>query len=178
MVTYKCCHFLFGNAEVPALMADTILPPVTAVREGANVTLQCLPIMTYPAPNITWLADGMVAQVSSVNFTIAMVNESNEIVYQCLMEATFVPSTNSIGLPPSVSFITTTVIDCKSNSMHVYCNTLCSVISVMLPRGPNSHCVHIVIQLHYHYCEPTVYYACIFNHVLKATLPTNDTDAL
>ena len=99
-------------------MADTILPPVTAVREGANVTLRCLPIMTYtlyPAPNITWLADGMVAQVSSGNFTIAMVNESNEIVYQCLVEATFVPSTNSIGLPPSVSFITTTVIDCKSN---------------------------------------------------------------
>ena len=159
-------------------MAKTILPPVTAVREGANVTLRCLPIMTYPAPDITWLADGMVAQISSRNFTIAMVNESNEIVYQCLVEATFVPSTNSIGLPPLVSFITTTVIDCKSNSMYIVIHHVQLSVLLVLPRGPNSHCVHIVIQLHYQYCEPTVYYACIFSHVLKVTLPTSDTDAL
>ena len=95
-------------------MQDMILPPAIAVREGDNVTLRCLPIMTYPAPIITWLADGVDVQVSSGNFTIATVDESDEMIYQCLVEGTFVPSTNSIGLPPSISFITTTVIDCKS----------------------------------------------------------------
>ena len=120
-------------------MGDTILPPVTAVREGANVTLRCLPIMTYPAPNITWLADGIDAQVSSGNFTIATVDESDEIVYQCLVEATFVPSTNSIGLPPSVSFITTTVIDCKSN-IYIMFSYWCYVTTHFC------YCVLIVIQ--------------------------------
>ena len=95
-------------------MGDTILPSVTVVREGDTVTLQCLPIITYPAPNITWLADGANVQFSSGNFTIATVDESDEMIYQCLVEATFVPSMNSIGLPPSISFITTTAIDCKS----------------------------------------------------------------
>ena len=96
-------------------MQDMILPPVTAVREGADVTLRCLPIMTYPAPNITWLADGVVAQVSFENFTITTIDESDEMIYQCIVEATFIPTTNSIGLPPSVSFVTTTALDCKSS---------------------------------------------------------------
>lgn len=130
-------------------MGDMILPPVTPVREGTNVTLRCLPIMTYPAPNITWLTNGMDTQSSSGNFTVATVGETDEIVYQCLVEATFVPSTNSIVLPPSVSFITTTVIDCKSNMLsYIMFSYWCHVTL------PTLHCVHIVIQLHYCYCEP------------------------
>lgn len=92
-------------------MKDTMLPEIIAVREGTNVTLQCSPMMVYPAPVITWLMDGSVVQVTTENYTIGPVSEP--AIYQCLVEAAFVPSTNKIGLPPTVSFITTTLIDCK-----------------------------------------------------------------
>lgn len=109
---YKYSYFLFDNVEVPVLMEDTILQEVTPVSEGANVTLVCLPLMTYPPPMITWLADGSDVQVSSGNYTFGPVNESG--IYQCLVEATFVPSTNRVGLPLSISLVTTTLVECKS----------------------------------------------------------------
>ena len=108
----RCLQF-FDNLEGPAIMADMILPAVTAAMEGTNITLRCLPEMTYPTPSITWLANGTDVQVTTGNYTIGPISASSEIIYQCLVEGTFVPSTNSIGLPPTISFITTTVIDCK-----------------------------------------------------------------
>ena len=109
-------------------MADMILPAVTAVMEGTNITLRCLPEMTYPTPSITWLANGTDVQVTTGNYTISPISASSEIIYQCLVEGTFVPSTNSIGLPPTISFITTTVIDCK-RAMYV-CVVWCEFSTV------------------------------------------------
>ena len=81
--------------------------------EGTNVTLQCSPMMTVPTPNITWLVNGS-SGVTTENFTVGSVNEDTDTVYQCLVEATFVPTTHSVGLPPLTSLITTTVVDCKA----------------------------------------------------------------
>ena len=99
------------NVEVPVLMADTILPEVTPAREGDNVTLQCAPAITYPLSSIIWLANGSNTQVTTENITIGPVNDS--VIYQCLVEAVFTPTTNKVGLPLSTSLITTTLVDCK-----------------------------------------------------------------
>ena len=104
---------LFDNVEVPMLLEDMMLPEITAAREGTTVTLECSPVMTYPAPMITWLVDGMVdAQATTESFTTAPINEPT--IYQCLVEASFTPSTNRVGLPPSTSIISSTLVDCKS----------------------------------------------------------------
>ena len=104
---------LFDNVEVPMLLENMMLPEITPAREGTTVTLQCPLMMTHPAPMITWLVDGMVdAQATTESFTTASVNES--AIYQCLVEASFTPSTNKVGLPPSTSIISSTLVDCKS----------------------------------------------------------------
>ena len=124
--TQLTTDYLFVIVEVPAIMEDMVLAPMTAAREGTDITLSCLPEMTYPTPNITWLANGTDVQVPTANYTVGPINASSETIYQCLVEATFVPSTNSIGLPPSISFITTTVIDCK-RAMCVLCSVYISI---------------------------------------------------
>ena len=89
-----------------------ILPEVTPVIEGGDVTLQCVPVMTYPPPSVTWLVNGVVdAQVSTQNFTISPVADS--VIYQCLVEAVFTPTANKAGPPLSTSLITTTLVECK-----------------------------------------------------------------
>ena len=84
---------------------------VTPVIEGGDVTLQCVPIMRYPPPSITWLVNGLDAQVSTQSFSISSVNDS--VIYQCLVEAVFTPTTNKAGPPLSTSLITTTLVECK-----------------------------------------------------------------
>ena len=84
---------------------------VTPVIEGGDVTLQCIPVMTYPPPSITWLVNGLDTQVSTQNFSISSVNDS--VIYQCLIEAVFTPTTNKAGPPLSTSLITTTLVECK-----------------------------------------------------------------
>ena len=103
---------LFDNVEVPMLLENMMLSEITAAREGTTVTLQCSPVMTDPAPMITWLVDGIVDPQTTESFTTATVNES--AIYQCLVEASFTPSTNRVGLPPSTSIISSTLVDCKS----------------------------------------------------------------
>jgi len=85
------------------------------VSEGSNVTLKCSPMMTTPTPTITWLTNGLVVQVGKNQYTIDVADETSRGVYQCLVEATFTPTTNSVGLPPPTSFVFTTLLDtfCK-----------------------------------------------------------------
>ena len=110
---------LFDNVEVPTLPEEMMLPEVTPAREGATVTLWCSPVMTYPAPMITWLVDGIVdTQATTESFTTAPVNEPT--IYQCLVEASFTPNTNKVGLPPSISIISSTLVDCKSCVICIY----------------------------------------------------------
>ena len=67
--------------------------------------------MTTPTPTIIWLVNGATVQVSTAeNYTI-IVNSTSEGIYQCLVEASFIVSTNSVGLPPTYSFISTTFVD-------------------------------------------------------------------
>ena len=66
--------------------------------------------MTTPTPTTVWLANGTTVQVSTENYTIT-VGSSSEGIYQCLVEASFIVSTNSVGLPPTYSFISTTFVD-------------------------------------------------------------------
>ena len=104
---------LFDNVEVPMLPEEMMLPEVTPVREGITVTLECSPVMTDPAPIITWLVDGIAdTEATTESFATAPVNEP--AIYQCLVEASFTPSTNKVGLPPSISIISSTLVDCKS----------------------------------------------------------------
>ena len=91
-----------------------MLPSVTPALEGTNAMLQCSPMMTVPTPSIIWLVNGSNSGVTTENFTVSPVNETADTVYQCLVEATFVPTTHSVGLPPLTSLITTTVVDCKA----------------------------------------------------------------
>jgi len=67
--------------------------------------------MTTPTPTITWLANGSVVQVGTNQYTIDVADETSRGVYQCLVEAPFTPTTNSVGLPPSTSFVSTTLLD-------------------------------------------------------------------
>ena len=73
--------------------------------------------MTTPTPTIVWLANGVTVQVSTENYTIT-VGSNSEGIYQCLVEASFIVSTNSVGLPPTYSFISTTFVDtyCKNDT--------------------------------------------------------------
>ena len=104
---------LFDNVEVPILPENMMLPEFTAAREGMTVTLQCSPVRTYPAPMITWLVDGIVdTEVTTESYTTTPVNDP--VIYQCLVEASFTPITNKVGLPPSISFISSTLIHCKT----------------------------------------------------------------
>ena len=94
--------------EIP--IAISTLPNTTLVQEGTSLTLQCQVLMTTPTPTIIWLVNGATVQVSIENYTI-IVNSSSEGIYQCLVEAPFIVSTNSVGLPPMYSFISTTFVD-------------------------------------------------------------------
>ena len=110
--TYKYSYICnCYNVEVPVLMADTVLLEVTPAREGDNVTLRCAPATTYPPPSIVWLANGSNTQITTESITISPVNDS--VIYQCLVEAAFAPTTNKVGLPLLTSLITTTLVDCK-----------------------------------------------------------------
>ena len=102
--------------EIPVLLIDSVLSNLTLVREGSNVTLECSSLMTIPTPTIIWLANGSVVQVGTNQYTIDVADETSRGVYQCLVEATFTPTTNSVGLPPSTSFVSTTLLDtfCKN----------------------------------------------------------------
>ncbi|XP_065910088.1 uncharacterized protein [Dysidea avara] len=110
-VNGKTSNSYLSLQEIPALLIDSVLSNLTLVREGSNVTLECSPLMTTPTPTITWLANGSVVQVGTNQYTIGVVDETSRGVYQCLVEATFSPTTNSVGLPPSTSFIFTTLLD-------------------------------------------------------------------
>jgi len=103
------------------LLVDSVLPNLTLVREGSNVTLECSPMMTTPTPTIIWLANGSVVQNGTNEYTIDVANEISRGVYQCLVEATFTPTTNGVGLPPNTCFISTTLLDtfCKKISLCV-----------------------------------------------------------
>ena len=95
--------------EIP--IAISTLPNTTLVQEGTSITLQCQVLITTPTPTITWLVNGGIVQVSAAeNYTI-IVNSTSEGIYQCLVEASFIVSTNSVGLPPTYSFISTTFVD-------------------------------------------------------------------
>ena len=109
---YKSYSYI---TEIP--ITNSTLPNTTLVQEGTSLTLQCQVVMTTPTPAIVWLANGAVVQVSTENYTI-IVNSSSEGIYQCLVEASFIVSTNSIGLPPTYSFISTTFVDtyCENNT--------------------------------------------------------------
>ena len=106
--------------EIP--ITTSTLPNVSIAREGTNLTLQCLIVMTTPMPSITWLFNGAVVQASTEDYTFN-ANASSEGIYQCLVEAPFVVSTNCIGIPPTYSFISTTFVDtfCKNNSCLIRC---------------------------------------------------------
>ena len=131
---------MFSNIDVSVLMSD-ILPEVTPVREGDTVTLLCSPMMTSPPPMTTWLANGSDIGITTEDYTIGPVSSSTEIIYQCLLEATFTPTTNGVGLPPLVSVITTTVIDCKCFS----CTVVCSVHVVLHFTDVQVTTLHFVV---------------------------------
>jgi len=97
------------------LLVDGVLSNLTLVREGSSITLECSPLMTTPTPTITWLANGSVVQVGTDEYTIDVADETSRGVYQCLVEATFTPTTNGVGLPPTTSLVSTTLLDtfCK-----------------------------------------------------------------
>lgn len=99
---------------------DSILPNLTVVREGNNVTLVCSPMETTPAPTITWLKNGSVVATATDEYTINEVNEASEGIYQCLVEATFTPTTNSVGLPPATSLASTTLLVTYCKSIRTY----------------------------------------------------------
>jgi len=114
MYLYIYIRYLLFTA-IPLLPLNSVLSNYTLVREGTNVTLECSPLMTTPTPKITWLVNGSVVQVDTNQYTIDVADETSRGVYQCLVEATFTPTTNSVGLPPSTSFVSTTLLDtfCK-----------------------------------------------------------------
>ena len=98
--------------EIPVTIST--LPNVSSVQEGTSLTLQCQVAMTIPAPSIIWLANGTIVQTSTENYTIT----GSKGIYQCLVEASFIISTNSDELPPTYSFISTTLVDvfCKDST--------------------------------------------------------------
>ena len=71
--------------------------------------------MTTPTPTIIWLVNGATVQIFTENLTI-IDNSSSEGIYQCLVEAPFIVSTNSVGLPPMYSFISTTFVHTYSEN--------------------------------------------------------------
>ena len=106
--------YIYIYTEIP--ITTSSLPSVSLAQQGTSVTLQCQVVMTTPTPSIAWLVNGTVVQTSTENYTV-IVNSGSEGIYQCLVEASFVVSTNGIGLPPTYSFISTTFVDafCKNN---------------------------------------------------------------
>ena len=108
---YVCVYI----TEIPITVS--ILPNTSLVQEGMSLTLQCQVLMTTPTPYIVWLINGTAVENSTENYTIT-ANPSSEGIYQCLVEAAFIVSTNSIGIPPTYSFISTTFVDtyCKNNT--------------------------------------------------------------
>ncbi|XP_065905338.1 hemicentin-1-like isoform X4 [Dysidea avara] len=105
--------------EVPVLQGPLVLPEVTLVQTGNDVTLECPQMITYPIPSLMWLANGSVVLENMVNYTFTTVGDTTEGIYQCLVEASFTPTTNRAGLPPVISFVTTTFVDvfCVPNVM-------------------------------------------------------------
>ena len=113
--------------EVPVLLETSALPDVTLVQMGNDVTLQCPLMVTTPTPTLLWLANGSVVQMDDANFTISAADNTAEGIYQCLVEGSFTPTTNRAGLPPVISFVTTTFVD-------VFCKRVCSVCVRMCVR--------------------------------------------
>jgi len=103
---------------VPVLLGSSALPDVTLVKMENDVTLQCPQIITYPTPTLMWLANGSVVLENVVNYTFN-ADDTAEGIYQCLVEASFTPTTNRAGLPPAINFVTTTFVDvfCKCVSV-------------------------------------------------------------
>ena len=109
LLTWVFVEFFF--IVIPKLPAKSVLSNLTLVREGSSITLECSPLMTTPTPKITWLVNGSVVQVDTNEYTIDVADETSRGIYQCLVEATFTPTTNGVGLPPTSSFIFTTLLD-------------------------------------------------------------------
>ena len=114
LVQIITCLPFYYNTEIP--ITTSVLPSISLAQQGTSITLQCQVEMTTPTPYTTWLVNGTVVQTSTENYTIT-VKPGSEGIYQCLVEASFIVSTNSIGLPPTYSFISTTLVDtfCKSS---------------------------------------------------------------
>ena len=86
-----------------------------------------------------WLANGSVVQMDDVNFTISAVNNMAEGIYQCLVEGSFTPTTNRAGLPPVISFVTTTFVDVFCKHLCGACVCVCSVCVRMRVHA----CMHV-----------------------------------
>ena len=112
------CIYIYAHTyitEIPITVST--LPNTSLVQQGMSLTLQCQVLMTTPTPYIVWLANGTAVENSTQNYTIT-ADPSSEGIYQCLVEASFIVSTNSIGIPPTYSFTSTTFVDifCKNNT--------------------------------------------------------------
>ena len=86
---------------------------------GNDVTLECPQMMTCPTPTLMWLANGSIVLENMVNYTFTAVGDTAEGIYQCLVEASFTPTTNRVGLPPVISVVTATFVDVFCKCVHV-----------------------------------------------------------